>query len=97
VTLLLVPKVFVCVSENNGNIAVSRRSTKSVYRGVWNVPYINACYLVQGSILANEDTRPTYTSSRGIDPDMAFCEALRHDVNLNQSINFWPPLFTILL
>ncbi|XP_065349170.1 multifunctional procollagen lysine hydroxylase and glycosyltransferase LH3 isoform X2 [Cloeon dipterum] len=48
-------------------------------KGVWNVPHISACYLVQGSILADEHLRPTYTSSRGVDPDMAFCESLRHN------------------
>ncbi|XP_059468645.1 multifunctional procollagen lysine hydroxylase and glycosyltransferase LH3 [Neocloeon triangulifer] len=48
-------------------------------KGVWNVPFISACYLAKGAILAKEDLRPTYTSSRGVDPDMAFCESLRHN------------------
>ncbi|XP_063229636.1 procollagen-lysine,2-oxoglutarate 5-dioxygenase isoform X3 [Bacillus rossius redtenbacheri] len=45
-------------------------------RGVWNVPYISGCYLVNGSIIANTDTRPSYTLS-DLDPDMAFCAIMR--------------------
>ena len=45
-------------------------------RGLWNVPYISSCYLLHGSLIADEKTRPEFIS-RLLDPDMAFCKSLR--------------------
>jgi len=45
-------------------------------RGLWNVPYLSACYLVAGDIIMNTKTRPDYASEE-LDPDMAFAESLR--------------------
>ncbi|KAF4533520.1 hypothetical protein B566_EDAN001005 [Ephemera danica] len=47
------------------------------HQGVWNVPYVSSSYLVRGDVLKNDELRPSYTSSK-VDPDMAFCEALRN-------------------
>ncbi|XP_046984159.1 procollagen-lysine,2-oxoglutarate 5-dioxygenase [Schistocerca americana] len=45
-------------------------------RGLWNVPYVSGCYLVNGSVIRDPSLRPTY--DRGtMDPDMAFCSSLR--------------------
>lgn len=45
-------------------------------RGLWNVPYINSCYLVNATLLSDKDTRATYVHE-SLDPDMAFCHNLR--------------------
>ena len=45
-------------------------------RGLWNVPYLSACYLVAGDVIMNAKTRPDYASEE-LDPDMAFAESLR--------------------
>ena len=45
-------------------------------RGLWNVPYISSCYLISGSVIHNEDTRPSYVNKM-MDPDMAFTSNLR--------------------
>lgn len=44
--------------------------------GLWNVPYIAACYLIKRSVLENEKTRPNYIRNL-MDADMAFCENMR--------------------
>jgi hypothetical protein len=31
--------------------------------GVWNVPFLSACYLIQGSVIHNENTRPKFEES----------------------------------
>ncbi|KAK9501159.1 hypothetical protein O3M35_002249 [Rhynocoris fuscipes] len=43
-------------------------------RGIWNVPYITHCYLVNGTLL--NKLKNVYTEP-GSDPDMAFCKELR--------------------
>ncbi|KAG8231868.1 hypothetical protein J437_LFUL011773 [Ladona fulva] len=45
-------------------------------RGVWNVPYITACYLVNATIIRKEETRPSYIRNL-LDADMAFCNNMR--------------------
>ncbi|KAL0277165.1 UNVERIFIED_CONTAM: hypothetical protein PYX00_004535 [Menopon gallinae] len=45
-------------------------------RGLWNVPYISGCYLINGTIIRNEATRPNYVHG-SYDPDMAFCYHMR--------------------
>ncbi|XP_052126964.1 procollagen-lysine,2-oxoglutarate 5-dioxygenase 1 [Frankliniella occidentalis] len=45
-------------------------------RGLWNVPYISGCYLVNATILADKKSQPSYSFGT-LDPDMAFCHSLR--------------------
>ncbi|CAL4066713.1 unnamed protein product, partial [Meganyctiphanes norvegica] len=45
-------------------------------RGLWNVPYINSCYLMAKSVFENKKTRPSYINKLQ-EPDMAFAENLR--------------------
>ena len=45
-------------------------------RGLWNVPFISSCYLIQGSLIINKKTRPNYVYNL-LDPDMAFATNLR--------------------
>ncbi|CAB0034687.1 unnamed protein product [Trichogramma brassicae] len=44
--------------------------------GLWNVPFISNCYLVNATLLAHEDTRPVYEDPE-LDPDMSFASAYR--------------------
>jgi len=44
----------------------------SVFRGLWNVPFLSAAYLVNGTILRDETKRPNYINNLQ-DADMAFC------------------------
>ncbi|XP_043198093.1 procollagen-lysine,2-oxoglutarate 5-dioxygenase 1-like isoform X1 [Amphibalanus amphitrite] len=45
--------------------------------GIWNVPYISACYLIRRSVVADPKTRPNFISGL-LDADMAFCENMRN-------------------
>lgn len=47
-----------------------------VCRGLWNVPFVSSCYLVNASLLADASTRPLY-SEADLDADMAFAQANR--------------------
>ncbi|XP_069940624.1 procollagen-lysine,2-oxoglutarate 5-dioxygenase 1-like isoform X2 [Cherax quadricarinatus] len=49
---------------------------QSQRRGLWNVPYISSCYLMQRSLLDNDKKRPSFIKNL-LDPDMALCENLR--------------------
>ncbi len=49
---------------------------RNTRRGLWNVPYISSCYLISGTLIQEEKTRPSYSSST-LDPDMAFSKSLR--------------------
>ncbi|KAK2583075.1 hypothetical protein KPH14_009107 [Odynerus spinipes] len=40
-------------------------------RGLWNVPFITNCYLINATLIKNKETRPSY-SAYNLDPDMAF-------------------------
>ncbi|XP_050525944.1 procollagen-lysine,2-oxoglutarate 5-dioxygenase isoform X2 [Daktulosphaira vitifoliae] len=44
--------------------------------GVWNVPYISTCYLMNGKIVESMSARPSYKKDN-MDYDMAFCKSLR--------------------
>ncbi|XP_051170331.1 procollagen-lysine,2-oxoglutarate 5-dioxygenase isoform X2 [Leptopilina boulardi] len=53
-------------------------------RGLWNVPFINSCYLINSTIISNKKTRPSYHhtlkhTKEELDPDMAF--ALNNRLN----------------
>lgn len=50
------------------------------FRGLWNVPFVTSCYLINSTILKNSDTRPTYDIN-GVDPDMAFSYSNRDKDN----------------
>uniref|UniRef100_A0A224XJ30 procollagen-lysine 5-dioxygenase n=1 Tax=Panstrongylus lignarius TaxID=156445 RepID=A0A224XJ30_9HEMI len=43
-------------------------------RGIWNVPYITHCYLINGTLL---DKLKNVFADSTLDPDMAFCKQLR--------------------
>ncbi|XP_046397512.1 procollagen-lysine,2-oxoglutarate 5-dioxygenase 1 isoform X2 [Ischnura elegans] len=45
-------------------------------RGLWNIPYISACYLINGTVIKNEETKPSYIRNL-MDADMAFCQNMR--------------------
>jgi len=45
-------------------------------RGLWNVPFVSNCYLIQGSLIHNEETRPSYVHKM-LDPDMALMANIR--------------------
>nr|XP_050853381.1 procollagen-lysine,2-oxoglutarate 5-dioxygenase [Vespula vulgaris] len=44
---------------------------KNERRGLWNVPFISNCYLINATLIKNKATRPSY-SVDDLDPDMAF-------------------------
>ncbi|XP_048505479.1 procollagen-lysine,2-oxoglutarate 5-dioxygenase isoform X1 [Athalia rosae] len=45
-------------------------------RGLWNVPFISDCYLVNASVINNKKTRPSYTVG-DLDPSMSFAHSNR--------------------
>uniref|UniRef100_A0A8C9U3H1 procollagen-lysine 5-dioxygenase n=1 Tax=Scleropages formosus TaxID=113540 RepID=A0A8C9U3H1_SCLFO len=45
--------------------------------GLWNVPYINQVYLIQGATLRNRLAHVSLFSQDGMDPDMVFCRTVR--------------------
>ncbi|KAK1117502.1 hypothetical protein K0M31_016535 [Melipona bicolor] len=49
---------------------------KNERRGLWNVPFINNCYLINARLIRNKNTRPSY-SEGDLDADMAFAYANR--------------------
>uniref|UniRef100_A0A8D8WHN7 procollagen-lysine 5-dioxygenase n=1 Tax=Cacopsylla melanoneura TaxID=428564 RepID=A0A8D8WHN7_9HEMI len=46
-------------------------------KGIWNVPYITNCYLINMSVIKNYKIKTVYTLDT-LDPDMAFCTNLRN-------------------
>ncbi|XP_017885394.2 procollagen-lysine,2-oxoglutarate 5-dioxygenase, partial [Ceratina calcarata] len=44
---------------------------KNERRGLWNVPFISSCYLINATLLGNPKTRPSYVED-DLDTDMAF-------------------------
>nr|CAD7196665.1 unnamed protein product [Timema douglasi] len=58
------------------SIGMFRVGRKNRTLGVWNVPYVSGCYLINGSVIANTETRPSYAFD-SLDPDMAFCSNMR--------------------
>lgn len=60
------------------------------FRGIWNVPFINSCYLINAStVLQYSEEELTYKSDT-VDPDMKICTSLRDLVRFiqNQRIVF---------
>ncbi|XP_020286175.1 procollagen-lysine,2-oxoglutarate 5-dioxygenase 3 isoform X2 [Pseudomyrmex gracilis] len=49
---------------------------KNERRGLWNVPFISNCYLINATIIANKATRPSYEDG-DLDTEMAFAQANR--------------------
>lgn len=47
------------------------------HKGVWNVPYVSAAYLIKSSILQNTATRPKFVLGMS-EPDLAFAEHNRN-------------------
>ena len=46
------------------------------FRGLWNVPFVSSCYLINGSLLSDETLRPSYKED-DLDPEMSFAYAMR--------------------
>lgn len=46
-------------------------------RGLWNVPYVAHCYLVNATVLNQYDRNKIHYSRGNLDPDMAFCANIR--------------------
>ncbi|XP_025161345.1 procollagen-lysine,2-oxoglutarate 5-dioxygenase 3 isoform X1 [Harpegnathos saltator] len=56
---------------------------KNERRGLWNVPFVSNCYLINATILNDESTRPFYGNPDGnsdadMDSEMAFAQRNRH-------------------
>ncbi|XP_043260024.1 procollagen-lysine,2-oxoglutarate 5-dioxygenase isoform X1 [Colletes gigas] len=49
---------------------------KNEWRGLWNVPFISNCYLINATLISNKETRPSYVEW-DLDTDMAFAHANR--------------------
>ncbi|KYN44845.1 Procollagen-lysine,2-oxoglutarate 5-dioxygenase 3 [Trachymyrmex septentrionalis] len=49
---------------------------KNERRGLWNVPFVSNCYLINATIIANKATRPTYETG-DLDTEMAFAHGNR--------------------
>ncbi|XP_054009537.1 procollagen-lysine,2-oxoglutarate 5-dioxygenase [Hylaeus anthracinus] len=49
---------------------------KNERRGLWNVPFISNCYLINATLISNKETRPSYLEDN-LDTDMAFAYANR--------------------
>ncbi|XP_076684470.1 procollagen lysyl hydroxylase isoform X1 [Andrena cerasifolii] len=49
---------------------------KNERRGLWNVPFISNCYLINATLIRNKETRPSYSEGE-LDADMAFAYANR--------------------
>ncbi|KAL6257508.1 hypothetical protein P5V15_011078 [Pogonomyrmex californicus] len=49
---------------------------KNERRGLWNVPFVSNCYLINATIIANKATRPTYEND-DLDTEMAFAQGNR--------------------
>lgn len=65
---------------NDGFYARSNDYMDIVYsnkRGLWNVPFINAAYLVNASLLKTYDSSQITYNLPNVDADMAFCYSLR--------------------
>ncbi len=49
------------------------------FRGLWNVPYVSSCYLINATVLQNSKLAPSYRHPN-LDFDMAFCNDMRSKV-----------------
>lgn len=48
-----------------------------LFRGLWNVPFINSAYLVNATLLKKYDRLQLTYNRQNVDADMAFCRNLR--------------------
>lgn len=48
-----------------------------LFRGLWNVPYISSCYLVNATLLTKYNPKQLSFVKDDLDADMAFCQYLR--------------------
>jgi hypothetical protein len=46
-------------------------------RGLWKVPHVSNCYLIQGAIMNNPNTRPSYAKMNGLASDASFSANMR--------------------
>ena len=53
------------------------RSHSVQNRGLWKVPHVSNCYLIQGAIMSNANTRPSYVQMNGLDSDDSFTANMR--------------------
>ena len=53
-----------------------------VFRGMWNVPYVTGCYLINGTLIRQPKTKPSYVYN-DLDADMAFCTNMREKVSMD--------------
>lgn len=68
-------------------VALPRTSpnhTDVCFRGLWNVPFVSNCYLINATVLNNESTRPFYGDPDGdldadVDAEMAFAQKNRRE------------------
>lgn len=56
-----------CNSPNHADVC---------FRGLWNVPFVSNCYLINATIIANKATRPSYEDG-DLDTEMAFAHGNR--------------------
>lgn len=45
-------------------------------KGIWNVPFVNGAYLINGSLVRSPEKFPSFINGL-LDPDMAFCKNMR--------------------
>lgn len=48
-----------------------------IFRGLWNVPFINNCYLINATIFERYDRSKLKFTYENLDADMAFCANMR--------------------
>ncbi|KAH9376852.1 hypothetical protein HPB48_009760 [Haemaphysalis longicornis] len=56
--------------------AVETCSPFSPATGIWNVPFVNGAYLINGSLVRSPEKFPSFINGL-LDPDMAFCKNMR--------------------
>ncbi|KMQ98949.1 procollagen- -oxoglutarate 5-dioxygenase 3 [Lasius niger] len=56
--------------------AKTTRCSPQPDKGLWNVPFVSNCYLINATIIANKATRPTYEDA-DLDTEMAFAHGNR--------------------
>ncbi|XP_031829351.1 procollagen lysyl hydroxylase isoform X1 [Nomia melanderi] len=49
---------------------------KNERRGLWNVPFVSSCYLINATLISKKETRPSYLMG-DLDTEMAFAESNR--------------------
>ena len=41
------------------------------------MPHVSSCYLIQGAIMSNPNTKPSYAEMNGLDSDASFSANMR--------------------